>query len=63
MAYNHLTTEPKWQKHWAEHLEPTEGWDTAANRDTWLADGERIAADLAAEVADFADVSYEPPLS
>ncbi|GGA60338.1 hypothetical protein GCM10011490_08150 [Pseudoclavibacter endophyticus] len=49
-----------WNRDWESHFDPFEGWDDNESRERWRLTGEDIAARLRAEVAPFADVSYEP---
>ncbi|WP_420098103.1 hypothetical protein [Corynebacterium sp.] len=48
-----------WQAFWEDHDMDFSRWDSTENEQTWLAEGSRITRDLAAEVADFADVIPE----
>lgn len=48
-----------WQAFFEEHASPFEGWDSDANLQKWLSDGESIAARLQDEVQSFADVQRE----
>ncbi|MGA1826918.1 hypothetical protein [Microbacterium sp.] len=48
-----------WQAFFEEHANPFEGWDTDANLQKWLRDGEWIARRLQDEVQSFADVQLE----
>lgn len=50
----------EWNALWDANLDPSDGWQGQAAREKWRKDGVEIAARLRAEVADFADVSYEP---
>jgi len=45
---------------WDANFDPFDGWRSEAAREKWRNDGVEIAARLRAEVADFADVTYEP---
>lgn len=49
-----------WNALWDEDFDPFDGWKTDAARERWRNDGLDIAARLRAEVAEFADVKYEP---
>jgi hypothetical protein len=48
-----------WQAFFEEHSDPFEGWDSDANLQKWLTDGESIAVRLQDEVRPFADVQRE----
>jgi hypothetical protein len=48
-----------WYELWEAHCSEN-GWDDPAHEAQWRRDGRAIAAQLQREVADFADVSYEP---
>ena len=48
-----------WQAFFEEHANPFEGWDSDANLQKWLSDGESIAVRLQDEVQSFADVQRE----
>jgi hypothetical protein len=48
-----------WHQFWEEHHAPYEGWDQPENKIWWDTEGRDIAGRLGAEVAPFADVSYE----
>lgn len=50
----------RWQELWETHFDPSEGWESRAVREWWRSEGESIAARLRVEVADIADVQYEP---
>ncbi|WDH79722.1 hypothetical protein PTQ19_04570 [Microbacterium esteraromaticum] len=50
----------EWNAHWDANFDPFGGWKDDAVRERWRQDGAAIAKRLQAEVADFADVSYEP---
>lgn len=39
-----------WQAFFEQHADPFEGWDTEANHEKWLRDGERLAHRLQQEV-------------
>jgi len=45
---------------WDANFDPFEGWKSDMAREQWRKDGVDIAARLRVEVADFADVNYEP---
>lgn len=49
-----------WNSLWERSFDPFDGWADPAAREQWRVRGESIAERLRAEVADFADVSYEP---
>ncbi|QIM19101.1 hypothetical protein G7066_11980 [Leucobacter coleopterorum] len=49
-----------WNSLWERNFDPFDGWANDAARERWREEGTRIAARLRTEVADFADVSYEP---
>jgi hypothetical protein len=49
-----------WNSFWEAHFDPFDGWDALESRNWWKAEGERLHILLSAEVASFADVSYEP---
>jgi len=48
-----------WQAFFEEHANPFAGWDSEANLQKWLSDGEAIAVRLQDEVQSFADVQRE----
>lgn len=48
-----------WQAFWEDHGVDFRTWDSPDNEEAWLAEGDELARDLAAEVADFADVLRE----
>jgi hypothetical protein len=48
-----------WQAFFEEHADPFEGWDTDANLQKWLRDGDWLADRLQDEVQAFADVKRE----
>ena len=48
-----------WQAFFEEHANPFAGWDSDANLQKWLSDGEAIAVRLQDEVQSFADVQRE----
>lgn len=48
-----------WQAFFEEHADPFDGWDSDANLQKWLRDGEWLARRLEEEVQDFADVKRE----
>lgn len=48
-----------WQAFFEEHANPFKGWDTDANKQKWLRDGEWLARRLQDEVQSFADVQRE----
>ncbi len=50
----------EWNAFWEARFDDADGWDTVEARDTWGATGEQIARRLGEEVAEFADVEYEP---
>ncbi|UOQ88583.1 hypothetical protein MUN74_15105 [Agromyces endophyticus] len=50
----------EWNALWNANFDPFDGWKDDAARERWREEGVAIAGRLAAEVADFADVSYEP---
>lgn len=50
----------EWNALWDANFDPFDGWKTDAAREQWGRDGEDIATRLATEVAEFADVKYEP---
>lgn len=49
-----------WNALWEANFDPIEGWTDDTARSKWREDGLAIAARLQTEVADFADVTYEP---
>lgn len=49
-----------WNALWDANFDPFDGWRSDAAREQWRKDGVDIAARLRVEVADFADVKYEP---
>jgi hypothetical protein len=49
-----------WNALWESDFDPFDGWTSERARERWRGDGETVAARLRAEVAHFADVSYEP---
>ena len=56
-----LTTDlDAWNAFWEAHFDDASGWDSIEARDQWGATGEQIARRLSEEVADIADVKYEP---
>lgn len=50
----------QWNSLWSANFDPFDGWKTDVAREQWRKDGARIASRLRAEVANFADVKYEP---
>ena len=50
----------EWNRFWDANFDPFDGWSSAAACERWRQEGTAIAERLRAEVADFADVSYEP---
>lgn len=50
----------QWNAQWEVGFDPFDGWKDDAVRARWRQEGFAIAARLRAEVAEFADVSYEP---
>lgn len=50
----------EWNELWGVNFAPSGGWTTDTAREKWREDGVDIATRLGAEVADFADVKYEP---
>lgn len=50
----------EWNAQWEAAFDPFDGWKDDAARARWRQEGVAIAARLRAEVAEFADVSYEP---
>ena len=48
-----------WQAFFEEQANPFEGWDSDANLQKWLSDGEALAVRLQHEVQSFADVQRE----
>lgn len=50
----------EWNSLWDANFDPSEGWKSDTARDKWRKDGLDIVSRLRAEVADFADVKYEP---
>lgn len=48
-----------WQAFFEEHADPLKGWDTEANLQKWLRDGEWLAHRLQEEVQEFANVQRE----
>lgn len=58
---DHLTRDmAEWNTFWDANFDPSDGWKDDGAREQWRKDGVAIAKRLRAEVADFADVSYEP---
>ncbi|WP_242090124.1 hypothetical protein [Microbacterium lacticum] len=49
-----------WNALWEANFDPFDGWKSDAARERWREEGVRVATRLRAEVADFADVKYEP---
>ncbi|EOM76180.1 hypothetical protein [Rhodococcus rhodnii] len=49
-----------WHNFWERHFHHERGWDCDESREKWRVDGDDILARLRVEVADFADVKYEP---
>lgn len=49
-----------WNSLWEANYDPVDGWTCDVAREQWRSDGVDIAARLRAEVAGFADVTYEP---
>ena len=50
----------EWNAFWEAHFDDADGWDSIEARDQWGATGEEIVERLSEEVAEFADVTYEP---
>lgn len=50
----------EWNALWESSFDPFDGWKSDVVREQWRSDGVNILARLRAEVADFADVKYEP---
>lgn len=50
----------EWNLLWERNFDPFGGWADEAARERWREHGLSIAARVRGEVADFADVSYEP---
>lgn len=50
----------EWNGFWEANFDPFDGWKTDTAREQWRIAGLDIAARLRTEVADFADVKYEP---
>ncbi|MBB2974825.1 hypothetical protein FHX49_000366 [Microbacterium endophyticum] len=50
----------KWNALWEANFDPFEGWKSDEAREQWREEGLSIVTRLRAEVADFADVKYEP---
>ncbi|MFE4950007.1 hypothetical protein ACFQ9V_07850 [Leifsonia sp. NPDC056665] len=50
----------EWNALWDSNFDPFDGWKSDAAREQWRVTGRGIAARLQREVADFADVQYEP---
>jgi len=50
----------EWNALWDANFDPFDGWKSDAARERWRKDGADVVARLRAEVADFADVKYEP---
>ena len=50
----------EWNTLWALNFDELDGWSSDVIRDRWRSGGEAIAARLRAEVAEFADVEYDP---
>lgn len=50
----------EWNALWESNFDPFDGWRSDTARAQWEHDGAQIAARLRAEVAEFADVEYEP---
>jgi hypothetical protein len=49
----------EWARFWDRHLDPFDGWDSAENERTWLAEGDELVRLLAMEVYDIAVVVPE----
>lgn len=49
-----------WNALWEGNFDPFDGWKSDAAREQWREDGVSIVSRLRGEVADFADVTYEP---
>lgn len=49
-----------WNAFWEAHFDDADGWDSVEARDQWGVAGEEITRRLSDEVAEFADVQYEP---
>lgn len=49
-----------WNARWESAYHPERGWSDAALAMPWAREGERLAVELATEVAALADVGYEP---
>ncbi|WP_141377389.1 hypothetical protein [Microbacterium testaceum] len=50
----------EWNTLWEAQYDPVDGWKSESARDAWREGGVEIARRLRAEVAEFADVQYEP---
>ena len=50
----------EWNTLWDVSFDPFHGWKSEVAREKWQEDGAAIATRLRAEVADFADVEYDP---
>lgn len=50
----------EWNTLWDVNFDPFDGWKSDVAREQWREAGVDIASRLRAEVADFAEVEYEP---
>ncbi len=50
----------EWNALWDANFDPFDGWKNDAAREQWRNDGAEISKRLSVEVAEFADVKYEP---
>jgi len=48
-----------WSQTWTQNCSPEQGWSDEHLRETWIADGHRLADEVEVEVYDFAEVIRE----